>query len=138
MKRKFKITIEGVSHEVEIEEISSEAGSQAAASVSASPFVKSQVNNKAAEHPTSSIAAATPQAPKVTGKGVIAAPMQGMILSIKVKVGDTVKTGDVLLVLEAMKMDTEIPAPRDGIIKEIFVSQGQNVKRGGPLLAIEG
>jgi biotin carboxyl carrier protein len=138
MKRKFKITVEGVSHEVEIEEISSEAGSQAAASVSASPFVKPQVNKKAAEHPTNPLAAATPQAPKFTGKGVIVAPMQGMILSVKVKVGDIVKAGDVLLVLEAMKMDTDIPSPKDGIVKEIFVSAGQNVKRGGSLVVIEG
>jgi len=129
MKRKFKITIEGVSHEVEVEEISSEAGSQSAGSTSVSPPAKPKAN-KAAEFPTTSPAAA--------GKGVLVAPMPGLILSIKVKVGDTVKTGDILLILEAMKMDTEVPALKDGVVKEIFVSAGQNVKRGVPLLTIEG
>jgi biotin carboxyl carrier protein len=138
MKRKFKITIEGVSHEVEIEEIPGEAGSQIASPMSASPLVKPQVNNKAAERPTNPPAVVGSQAPKVTGKGVIAAPMQGMILNVKVKVGDTVKAGDILLVLEAMKMDTDIPSPKDGIVKEIFVSAGQSVKRGGALVVIEG
>ena len=60
------------------------------------------------------------------------------MFSVKVKVGDTVKVGDVLLVLEAMKMESDIPSPQDDIIKEIFVSTGQHVRRGDPLLAIEG
>ena len=68
----------------------------------------------------------------------MAAPMQGMVFAIKVKAGDTVKLGDVLLVLEAMKMESDIPSPQDGIIREIFVSTGQHVRRGDPLLAIEG
>jgi len=61
-----------------------------------------------------------------------------MVFALKVKVGDTVKVGDVLLVLEAMKMESDIPSPQDGIIKEIFVAAGQHVRRGDPLLAIEG
>jgi len=137
MKRKFKITVEGVSYEVEVEEISGVVGSQPAISMPASPLVKPQAN-KVAEHPTAPLVVAGPQAPKVAGKGVIVTPMQGMIFSVKVKVGDTVKVGDVLLVLEAMKMESDIPSSRDGIIKEIFVSAGQNVRRGDPLLAIEG
>jgi biotin carboxyl carrier protein len=136
MKRKFKITIEGVSHEVEIEEIPGEAGSQIAASVSASPFVKPHVN-KEGEHPASPPAAARAQAPNVAGKGAMSAPMPGTIVSIKVKVGDRVKVGDSLMVLEAMKMESDIPALQNGVIKKIFVSAGQNVRRMDPLLEIE-
>jgi glutaconyl-CoA decarboxylase len=135
MKRKFKITVEGADYEVEVEEIH-----QGAIPHTPPPIVSSPAKPPVArvEAPTQAAPAARPQAPRVAGKGVMAAPMQGMVFSIKVKAGDTVKVGDVLLVLEAMKMESDIPSPQDGFVKEIFVSTGQHVRRGDPLLAIEG
>jgi biotin carboxyl carrier protein len=137
MKRKFKITVEGADYEVEVEEIHQGVVPHAAppppvAAPAKTPVVRAEAHSQPAP------AAARPQAPKVAGKGVMSSPMQGMVFAIKVKAGDTVKVGDVLLVLEAMKMESDIPSPQDGIIKEIFVAAGQHVRRGDPLLAIEG
>lgn len=69
---------------------------------------------------------------------VIRSPMPGTVISIKVAVGDSVKAGDVLLILESMKIKNEIAAPQDGEIKEIFAGEGMYVKRREPLVAIEG
>lgn len=64
------------------------------------------------------------------------APLQGTVLKINVSVGDTIKTGDVLLVIEAMKLENDIVAPKNGVIKEIKVSKGQNVNSKDVLLII--
>lgn len=70
-----------------------------------------------------------------TGENV-KAPMQGSILSIKVSKGDRVSKGDVLLVLEAMKMENEILAPVSGVVGDIFVSEGKSVNNEDVLLVI--
>ncbi len=71
------------------------------------------------------------------GKQVIKSEMPGAIVDVKVKVGDQVKEGDVLLILEAMKMQNEIRAPKDGEVKEIFVKPGENVEADAQLVVIE-
>ncbi|HDI06797.1 MAG TPA: biotin/lipoyl-binding protein [Candidatus Bathyarchaeota archaeon] len=63
--------------------------------------------------------------------------MTGKIVSVKVKEGDSVKRGDVLCVLEAMKMENEISAPRDGVVREVHVSEGSAVSEGEVLFVIE-
>jgi len=68
--------------------------------------------------------------------GSITASMQGMVLKIKVKKGDTVAKGDVVMVLEAMKMENNIHAPHGGIVKDIFVKEGSTVSAGDALLII--
>ena len=70
-------------------------------------------------------------------KGGVAAQIAGRVLSIKVKVGDTVAKGDVLLLLEAMKMENEIKAPTSGIVKDIPVAEGGRVSEGQVLVVIE-
>ena len=69
---------------------------------------------------------------------VVKAPMPGTIISVNVKVGDSVKVGDVLFILESMKIKNEIKSPQDGKIKEILVTEGQYVKRRETLVDIEG
>jgi pyruvate carboxylase subunit B len=76
------------------------------------------------------------ETPKVTEGGVVA-PMQGLIVKLKVKVGQSVKKGDVVAVLEAMKMQNDVHAPRDGVVKEIFVAEGANVSAGTVLMVIK-
>ncbi|MFP4497002.1 MAG: biotin/lipoyl-containing protein [Vulcanimicrobiota bacterium] len=66
----------------------------------------------------------------------IRAPLPGVVLDIKVKVGDEVKAGQILLVMEAMKMENEIQAPRSGKIEEILVEKGASVLEGAPLLKL--
>jgi len=69
---------------------------------------------------------------------IVTSPLPGTIISILVKVGDPVTTGDVLLVLESMKIQNEIKSPRDGVVKDIHVSQGANVRRAERLITIAG
>jgi pyruvate carboxylase subunit B len=68
--------------------------------------------------------------------GAVTAPMQGMILKIKVKKGDKVAKGDVVLVLEAMKMENNVHASHDGTVQEILVREGSTVSAGDPLLVV--
>ena len=76
-------------------------------------------------------------APRASAKGGIAAQIAGRVMSIKVKAGDAVKKGDVLLLLEAMKMENEIKAPADGVVKEVLVAEGARVAEGETLVVIE-
>lgn len=71
------------------------------------------------------------------GEGTIAAPMPGLILEVMVKVGDRVEQGDMVVKMEAMKMENEIPTPVGGIVKDVAVKKGDNVATGEILLEIE-
>jgi biotin carboxyl carrier protein len=80
---------------------------------------------------------AGPRAPRPGVKGGVSAQIAGKILSVRTKVGDAVKQGDVLLTLEAMKMENEIKSPADGTVKEIPVTEGQRVSEGDLLVVVE-
>jgi len=70
-------------------------------------------------------------------EGVVTAPMPGLVVALKVNVGDVVKVGDGLCILEAMKMENEITAQKAGVIKEIRVSEGASIRRGEPIAIIK-
>ena len=90
-----------------------------------------------AKAPAAAPAAAAPAAPVVTGSGeMVAAPMPGTILKVNVKNGDAVKEGQVLVVLEAMKMENEIMAPKSGTITQVAVQKGASVNTGDALVFI--
>ena len=87
--------------------------------------------------PAAAPVAAAPAAPVVTGAGeAVNAPMPGNILKVNVKAGDAVKEGQVLVVLEAMKMENEIMAPCDGTVSAVSVSKGASVESGALLCAL--
>lgn len=134
--KKFNITVNGKSYEVEVEEIggvmSSAPVSRPAAPVSAPAPAAPSVAPAAA--PAAKPAAA-PAAP-VAGGETITSPMPGTILDIKVNVGDTVASGAVLVILEAMKMENEIMAPTAGKVVSINVSKGASVNSGDVLVVI--
>lgn len=71
------------------------------------------------------------------GEAVISAPMPGLVARVLVKEGDTVKAGQGLLVLEAMKMQNEIPAPGSGTVREVPVREGSTVMTGDTLVVLE-
>lgn len=72
-----------------------------------------------------------------TGEAVITAPMPGLVVKLLVKEGDEVKAGEGLLVLEAMKMQNEIPAPGSGTVREVSVEEGSTVMTGDTLVVID-
>ena len=110
--KKFHITVNGTAYEVDVEEIG------AAAPVAAAP------------------AAAAPVAAVPAGGVVIACPMPGTIIDIKVNAGDAVAEGQVLVVFEAMKMENEIVAPCAGTVASINVSKGDSVDSGSVLMSL--
>ena len=110
--RTFNITVNGQTYVVDVEEV---GGVQTAAPVRA---------------------AAPVTAAPVAGGEPVKAPMPGNILDVKVKVGDTVKAGTVLCVLEAMKMENEIPAPKDGKVAQVVVTKGATVGAGDTLVVL--
>lgn len=120
--RKFIVNVNGTSYEVEVEEISG--------AKSAAPVVQAPATAPAAAP------APAPKAASISGGESVNAPMPGNILEVKVKQGDSVKSGDVLLILEAMKMENEILAPKDGVIASINVSKGATVNSGDVLCVI--
>lgn len=122
--KKFNIKVDGVMHEVEVEEL---GGSM----VSAAPVT--QAAPKAAPAP----AAPASSGPKPqAGAGSVVAPLQGTVQTIKVKVGDSVNSGDVVAIIEAMKMENDIPATASGKVTAIHVSTGAKVAAGDVLLDI--
>jgi len=74
---------------------------------------------------------------KTAEEGAVVAPMAGKIVSVKVKEGESVKLGDVLCILEAMKMENEITAPKTGTVQRVNISEGMGVSEGDVLLIIK-
>ena len=92
----------------------------------------------AVARPAASTASAAPSPrPAAGAAGATRSPLPGTVLSIEVTVGQTVKSGDVALVLEAMKMENNINCGKDGVVKAIYVQKGDNVLEGADLLLIE-
>ena len=122
----YNITVNGTTYVVNVEEVT---GVAAPAPVAAPAAPAAPV---AAPAPK-----AAPAAPKANAGAVaVKAPMPGNIMKINVKAGDAVKKGDVLVVLEAMKMENDICAPADGTVASVEVSQGATVETDATLVTL--
>lgn len=130
--RKFNITVNGNSYEVEVEEVGGVSTSAPAPRPAAAP---SRAPKAAAPAAKPAAPAAKPAAP-AAGSTTVTAPMPGNIWEVKVNVGDEVKNGDVLVVLEAMKMENEIMAPADGKVVSINAPKGTAVNAGDVLVVL--
>lgn len=126
--KKFNITVNGNAYEVEIEEV------KAAAPVAAAP--KAAPAPAAPAAPAAPKAAPAPAAAPAAGDNTVTAPMPGKIVKLVASVGQAVNAGDVLLILEAMKMQNEITAPAAGTVKSFAVNAGDSVKPGQAMVVI--
>ena len=150
MANKYQYKVQGVDYDVEIEEVE---GNIAKVSVNGIPFeVELKQPIKAASKPAhvhveapkpvqkAAAAVAPVAAPKPAqqeGAGQkVTAPLPGTIIEVRVKVGDTVKEGDTVIVLEAMKMQNNIGADCSGTITSVLVNQGETVMEGATLVTI--
>lgn len=124
--KNYQVNVNGTEYKVSIELISE---TEAAAPV-ATPA-------PAAAPAAPAAAPAAPAAAAPAGGEKINAPMPGTILSVNVNVGDAVKKGQILVVLEAMKMENEIVSPVDGTVTFVGVSKGATVESGSPICVIE-
>ena len=120
----YNITVNGVAYSVSVEETA--AGAAPVAAAPAAP--------KAPAAPAAAPKAAAPAA--AAGAVTVKAPMPGNILDVKVAAGASVKAGDVLVILEAMKMENEIVAPQDGTVASVNVNKGDTVNSGDVLVSM--
>ena len=139
---KYVATLNGKKYEVEIERVDEyrplDRGAQVSAPapiLAAAPAPKAAPAPAAAPAPKAAPAPAPAAAPSAGGQ-TVEAPMPGKILDIKVKVGDAVSYGQCVIVMEAMKMETEIVAPAAGTVAAINVSTGDSVETGAVLVTL--
>ena len=124
--KSYTITVNGTAYEVTVEENGNAAAPVAAAPKAAAPAPKAA--------PAAAPKAAAPAG--AAGSVSVSAPMPGKVVAVKAAVGQAVKKGDVILVLEAMKMENDIVAPQDGTIASINVSTGDSVESGAVLATL--
>lgn len=121
--KNYRITVNGTAYDVAVEELG--AGTTPATPVAA-PVAA----------PSAQAPAAAPAASGAAGSIKVAAPMPGKILAIKANNGQAVKKGEVIMILEAMKMENEITAPEDGTVASINVGVGDSVESGDTLATL--
>ncbi|MBR0454710.1 MAG: biotin/lipoyl-binding protein [Clostridia bacterium] len=126
----YNITVNGVTYTVEVEEV----GATASAPVAAAPVAAPAAPVAAPAAPKA--APAAPKASGAAGAVSVKAPMPGNIMKVNCKVGASVKKGDVLIVLEAMKMENDICAPQDGVVASVEVAQGASVETDALLVTL--
>ena len=131
---KYKVTLNGRTYEVEVEAGKAMLLDEYEAIVPSAPVAAAPV---AAAPVAAAPVAAAPAAPAVVASGeTVNAPMPGTILKVNVSNGQTVKEGDLLVVLEAMKMENEIYAPKSGTVAQVATAKGASVNTGDVLVVI--
>ena len=132
---KYKVTLKGKTYEVEVERGEAMIVDEYAAYAPAPAAVAAPV--VAAAPVAAAPVAAAPAAPAAVAAGTpVTAPLPGNVLGVKVNVGDAVKAGQLLVLIEAMKMENEILAPADGVVKQIVANKGAVVATGDTLIVI--
>lgn len=127
---KYKVTLNGRTYEVEVEAgkamLLDEYEAIAPAAPATAPAAAPAPVAAPSAAPAASLAAGEP----------VKAPMPGVVLKVQVQQGQAVKAGQVLVILEAMKMENEIVAPKDGTVAQIVVAKGASVESGAPLVIL--
>lgn len=128
--KNLKITVNGTAYDVQVEEVAAGTAPVAAPAPAAKPAAP-------AAAPAPVAAPAPAAAPVPAGAETVNSPMPGTIVSVNVSAGQNVKKGDVLVVLEAMKMENEIMTPRDAVVASVQVNKGDSVDSGTPLVSLQ-
>ena len=131
----YKVTLNGKVYEVEVEKGEAVIQAEYEAALPAAPAAAPAAPVSAAPAPAAAASAAAPAAQ--AGAGTVPAPLPGNINEVRFSVGQTVKAGDVVIILEAMKMENEIVAPKAGTLTKIHVQKGAVVNTGDPLFDVE-
>lgn len=132
--RRFKISVDGVAYNVTVEELEKD-GTESVNESKVKPFAKEKSVARTSS-PSPIARPAVSAQPTETGLGVVQSPLSGTVIEVKVKAGETVKSGTPLLTIEAMKMESEVVAPIDGRIQSIEATAGQSVQEGQVLLSL--
>ncbi len=132
MLKHLRITVDGKPYDVVVEDLTEDVGG----TLYPSPGTMAQAARAAAPAPAAAPAAAPKVAAAPGGANDKLAPLSGVVQEVVVKVGDSVKTGDKVLVIEAMKMKTVVSAHKDGTVSAVHVAVGDAVEAGQSLLSI--
>ena len=127
--RRFQVNVNGTSYDVTVEELGAEDSSSEVKS-----FAPQVVNNNKT---VSSQTKPVEKKQELKKGDTVNAPMPGNIVNVLVSEGQTVKSGQVLVVLEAMKMENEIVSPKDAKVAQVVVSKGASVNTGDVLVVLE-
>ena len=131
MIKAYRVNVNGKVYEVEVEEITAGGQQTAAAAPAPAPVAPKPAPVALAPAPTPA------PAPKAAATGeIVEAPMPGTIVDIKVKVGDTVKEGDLVAVIEAMKMETDLFSTKSGVVTAVNAGKGASVNTGDAIITL--
>jgi biotin carboxyl carrier protein len=138
MAKKFKVTIDGETYEVLVEEVGETPVIKKISEIKEEPKIKEESKKEIpVQVPVTEQKIEKKVQVTEPGKNILTAPLPGKILKVLASPGSRVKRGDLLLTIEAMKMENEFFASNDGVVKEVFVTPGQSVETGEKLLSIE-
>ena len=130
---KYVATINGKRYEVEVEKVDAyKSLDRNGVAAPKSPVLAASAPRAAAPAP----APAAPAPAAAAGGTTVEAPMPGKVLSVKAAVGQAVKFGEPLVIMEAMKMETEIVAPADGTVSQVLVNTGDSVDTGAAMVIL--
>ena len=132
MSNKYRVVVDGTAYTVEVESL----GAGSALPAAPAPVAATPAAPATTPAPAAAPAEAPAPAPVAEGANTVTAPMPGKILNVKVNVGDSVNNGDLVLLLEAMKMENEVFATASGKVTEVRVKSGDSVNTGDVLLVI--